>query len=942
MLFRKNGRFRASTAVAVLVTFGWMASGGSSWAESQAVRRNPAQALARLADDPRLSLSRQERDALRRAANDMAAPQAQPVRPPAPIHASFGGSDPAVEMRQIGAAAAQADSAEKVTGLRQRLETAHRKALHDFDQTEALLKKAGLPAAIFERHEAARAEYNQKMKTVFGDLDAAGKSTDPRAAQAALAEAAKLLSTSTDERPSQPLDPEHLPFRTAKPLDAKPTLRDLKTEQKTGLQVKTSASTALAGAPVVAPVLAPTLADLAANADVQITPDVQALAASLGNQPLRIYNWVRNNIEFVPTYGSVQGSQLTLEAKRGNAFDTASLLIALLRSAGVPARYVTGTVEIPAANAMNWVGGAATARVAQQLLGQGGVPTVGLTSGGTVTHLRVDHVWVEAFIDNIPSRGAVHQQGDTWVAMDPSFKLHTFTPRSDVFAQFPISTAIDPNDHLFDFDSSLGKITNVDTTPMEDKLVAWADQTHAYIVAHHGLTPTVDQLLGGKSVAAETNSVFPASLPYQVLSRGTAVSTLPANLRHTVTLKGYGSDFDRAFGNVAFSVQLSLPELNSRRLSLEFEPATQADADTLQAARTANASSLPVYLVHVVPVIRVDGVERGRGTSVQMGSFYAMDVVFQAPDGPTTVPYQVVAGDEIAIGITGNGFPREVLEKRLAAHPVDGAPEYLHQIGLHYWMECDALGEAAAKGHDVHMLRLPSVGVFSAPLSVSYFFGSPRSGVYQGRTMDVRLSFLGAAGADPAKVLDFMKQSGFQGSYLEGSVFDQLKDRSTDPRIKGISAVHLLQSAMAQGVPVYRITPANSSSVLPLLALSSAVKSDISNALSQGKTVLAPERNIDLGPWAGAGYIIQDETTGAGAYMVSGGLAGGGLLDCIKDLVPDWDTLLAIIFFLLLIFLIIAAILSAPVWAPEAAAAALFLLLLGGLAGTSSGGGGAA
>jgi len=52
-----------------------------------------------------------------------------------------------------------------------------------------------------------------------------------------------------------------------------------------------------------------------------------------------------NNISFVPSYGAIQGSQQTRRRRRGNAYDTASLLIALLRAAQVPARYVYGTVE---------------------------------------------------------------------------------------------------------------------------------------------------------------------------------------------------------------------------------------------------------------------------------------------------------------------------------------------------------------------------------------------------------------------------------------------------------------------------------------------------------------------------------------------------------------------------------------------------------------------
>jgi hypothetical protein len=98
------------------------------------------------------------------------------------------------------------------------------------------------------------------------------------------------------------------------------------------------------------------------------------------------------------------------------------------------------------------------------------------------------------------------------------------------------------------------------------------------------------------------------------------------------------------------------------------------------------------------------------------------------------------------------------------------------------------------------------------------------------------------------------------------------------------------------------VTPANSAAVLPLLALSGAVKSDIANAVAAGKTVLVPERNLDRGPWKGVGYIIQDETTGAGAYLISGGVSGGGITDCFPDLVP------------ILVFILAVIIIAALIW----------------------------
>ncbi|MES1242910.1 MAG: transglutaminase-like domain-containing protein [Acidobacteriota bacterium] len=930
MLFR-NRNLKAGTAIVALASFTWMSSGGNVWAESRAARRDPAFALRQLADNPRLALSREEKNYLRRFASRMET-RSQPdsvaaAVPSRPVHPVLG---KAAEMHALAAELDRLPGPVEAERIAEQLKRVHRGVLQGFEEVRSRLLAAGLPPLVLARHDAAQRRYLDEIEAVFQDLDAAARAKDPRDARKSAAAAAERLRKSTSERPNEEgeLDPSRLPFRRAQPVRRQPGM---------GKSLDTLHAGSIVGA--VASLTPPTPADLAATEDAQITPEIRALAASLGNQPVRIYDWVRNNIEFYPTYGSVQGSQMTLDAKRGNAFDTASLLIALLRAAGVPARYVTGTVEVPVEAAKDWVGGAATPNVAQQILGQGGIPNVALINGGVVSHLRIDHVWVEAFVDNIPSRGAVQREGDTWVPMDASFKLHQFTPRSTVFADNPISSVMDPAG-VADVDEALGMITNVHPEVLEQRMETWVQGTDQGITAG-GVERTRDGLLGKKTILPQTNAVLPASLPYQVLVRGSAVSVLPAGVRHTVTLNGFASQFDRSLGHPSFSVKLSLPALNSQRLGIEFDPATQADADTLAAARNGGASSLPVYLVDVVPVVRLDGQTLGAGGPVQMGGSFFVDVLFQGPDGPTTIPYQIVAGDEIVAGITGNGVTKEIVQKRFEANPVNNAPEYLHQVQLHYWMETDYLGEIAASGAGVHQLRLPSVGFFSSPLTVSYLFGAPRSGIYQSRIMDVKHSLMGAAGQDPAQVVNFMKQAGFQGSYLEGAVFDQLETiGDATPTNRGISAIHLISAAMAQGIPIYRVTSANAAVVLPRLQLSSAVENDISRAVSQGKTVLTAERNVDFGNWIGVGYIIHDESTGAGAYLISGGLNGGGLIECIWELVPIFVEVLLFILLLILIILLIAAILAAlagtaPAWAPAAAAIVLFLLLLQGVSPTS-------
>ena len=107
---------------------------------------------------------------------------------------------------------------------------------------------------------------------------------------------------------------------------------------------------------------------------------------------MAIHNWVRNTIEYTPSAGAIQSAQDTLDKKRGNATDTASLLIALLRASSIPARYPFDTIDIPAAAAQNWLGGTTHPEAALQLINQGGIAAKGLATGGQLTTIRLEHV----------------------------------------------------------------------------------------------------------------------------------------------------------------------------------------------------------------------------------------------------------------------------------------------------------------------------------------------------------------------------------------------------------------------------------------------------------------------------------------------------------------------------------------------------------------------
>jgi hypothetical protein len=184
------------------------------------------------------------------------------------------------------------------------------------------------------------------------------------------------------------------------------------------------ATTAMAAAKSLA---GPIPDDLGESDEVTLTPSIRALADSLGHSPVNVYQWVRNNVEFVPTYGAIHAAASTLELKRGNAFDIASLTIALLRASGIPARYAYGTIEVPATVMGNWVGGSTNATGTAALLAQGGIPSSTVVAGGQVSTIHMEHVWVEAYVNYVPPRAAVAGAPTMWIPLDAAYKVNTFT-----------------------------------------------------------------------------------------------------------------------------------------------------------------------------------------------------------------------------------------------------------------------------------------------------------------------------------------------------------------------------------------------------------------------------------------------------------------------------------------------------------------------------------
>lgn len=157
---------------------------------------------------------------------------------------------------------------------------------------------------------------------------------------------------------------------------------------------------------------------------------IAELARSLRNHPDLIYQYIRNNIEYYPTFGVQKGALGTILDNQGTAYDQATLMVELLRASGLTANYVQGVIKITAAQMTEWYGiDTSSVCGVLGLLGQAQIPIYGInaTSAGScpglsaaMTDVSLEHIWVKVNI------------GGTNYVFDPSYKPHTFKTGIDL------------------------------------------------------------------------------------------------------------------------------------------------------------------------------------------------------------------------------------------------------------------------------------------------------------------------------------------------------------------------------------------------------------------------------------------------------------------------------------------------------------------------------
>lgn len=824
--------------------------------------------------------------------------------------------------------------------LHNELDALDRQAINDFNAIEQHIKDKNLPAIILQRHRDAVATYKTEMAAVKANLDAIGSATNDTDRSVRILTARDHLKAKQAKKgPKTKFDPNDLPNKSLQPNpNNKPKLTPndfIRAGLISNPSVKLAAHSSFRIDQL------PSASDpayLAATTEVTLTNAIRAKAAELNHNPVQIYNWVRNNVEWIPTWGAAQDAEITLGSKCGNAMDIASLLVALLRASDIPARYVHGTIEVPEDKFRNWAGGFTDIGAAGNYASSGGIPITGIVGGGRITKFQMEHIWVEAAIDFHPSRGAINKSADSWVSLDPSFKKYEFSQGIDI-AQI---SGLNANGVAQTFMNS-GTINTTESWVQNLNATIFSEaqmQAQTALKAHirNNMTnPVVTDIVGGKQIVPQATSVLPTALPYQSLIAGARYGRLPAPLQNKYEI-GFGVDI---LGEANIAAGFPLAKVNNHKLTLSFKPTAPADEQALESLLPAGPitdssqlpNSIPSYLISVTPEIALEDQIVAQGAPMRLGEEFQLAFqVTQAGGGPTVKTYSVPAGAYLSLSANQGGVSLHTLQDlqaklkhtkgKLESNDTtligtvtreDAIGDMFHAGTLAYWSQYIQFSNTAALNMGAKHNLASGFGSIGYEPNVDSLFGFPRAikaGVVAVNiwVADVTADMAG----DSVRRKDFQIRTGMLSSALEHAIPEEMFNSPGKPA-EGISAVKALQIASSQGQRIYHITSANQAQALPNLHLDGLAMQEITTALAAGKEVLAHTDRIAVSGWAGEGYILLDPTTGAGAYKITGGSNGGSL---------SWCDILVLAILAIIIIALIAALIAILIGGLPALAAA--------------------
>ncbi|MCP4549445.1 MAG: hypothetical protein GY835_23565, partial [bacterium] len=325
--------------------------------------------------------------------------------------------------------------------------------------------------------------------------------------------------------------------------------------------------------------------------------------------------WQMNNISTEWYYGAKKGAAGCLRERSGNAWDQASLLMALMKAASFGSRILTGVASFfPDLSVALDLTGLDNAVDVAHLFRLSGIPHEFEIRNGEIVNIRFEHTWVESYIPYGVHRGtSLRDTEKHWMAMCTTLKVRDF-----------ISNRPDPILEVIPLHGIRGEY--LQTVRAETPLSFLKNHIEIFLSTHK---PDIDykDLLKVRTLPPERFSVLPASLQFNEIAVNQESTSIPEELVHMTRFIASGQ------GEVYFDESVETYALSNEELKITFEPASIEDQ--IISNTYGGIDSTPPHLFRVRPVLVLGKSRRiAVGESgMQMGRPFDLEIRLTTPNG---------------------------------------------------------------------------------------------------------------------------------------------------------------------------------------------------------------------------------------------------------------------------------------------------------------------
>ena len=617
-----------------------------------------------------------------------------------------------------------------------------------------------------------------------------------------------------------------------------------------------------------------------------ITPEIQALADGLQDDPVRIFNYVHDHIRYVVYFGSKKGAQLTLLEKAGNDFDQCALLVALLRAAGYSnAAYQFGWMTLPFDNPdgshqdlHHWLGlnftnnnWAATSGYLNNFFGfWRGYPgnVIYAYSDQGDNHFAIQRVWV-----TLPL-------GGTTYLLDPSFKV------SEPIAGISLATAMGSDTSTIsnalmtaaggiDFGnlSSLCYVTNLDEASLRGTLAGYTGNLLNFIQSNCP-NASVEQILGGQYIVPSTNTALSQTLLFPTINMNGTMPVIawvnePTNIMATLTIK-FATKSHTWF----------MPQLQGQRLSLIYGGATAAlyQEDTLLAQGSIGASD---------PVTLTTAMLNASKWNTTNNTFVSGGWVFQ--QGAT---YYAHSSYAILYAFEPDWGWLQERQRQLALYRQQGlsdtsrqvVTETLNIMGLTWQLQTEYLGRALAAQIGVLPMYYEKMGRMAQENGKGYYVD-----VYLATSGSCSSTGQACTPACDRNAGEWLELGAYFGSAMEHGMIEQLQSSN----LVAASTVKMLQLANTNHQAIYLACSTNWATVkTKLTGYNTTSSGNLAGRINAGYQILLPQNGNNAvagaGTWTGYGLVARSPNSGEMDMLIGSGTYGGYVSDLGASVDPGF------------------------------------------------------